>query len=135
MTLRQDILIRQGETWSHVYTHRDSAGDAVDLTGYSARMSIKESYEGATEAYLSSGADADGGSIALGGAAGTVTLSMTAAQTSALLNLLFYTVLEGPARRAARNVDFLYDVEIVSGAGAVTRVIEGRLRVQREVTG
>ena len=84
MTIRQDLKINQGETWSWVYTHIDSTGSAIDLTGYTARMSVKTNFTGSTEAYLSTGADADGGIISLGGVVGTVTLSMTAAQTTAL---------------------------------------------------
>lgn len=137
MTTRQDLNIRQGETWSFVYTKRDSAGAAVDLTGYTARMAIKAGYSGSAAAYLSTGADAAGGTIVLGGAAGTVTLSMTAAQSAALahgvdsvLNAMLGECLEPEGQ----FVTYRYDLELVSGAGAVTRELEGRVTVQREVT-
>ena len=133
MTIRQNLTIRQGETWSYVYTHL-AAGSPVDLTGYTARMSIRESFEGTNEAYLSTGADANGGTITLGGVAGTVTLAMTAAQSAALAGDLSSILFVEPRKRAERDVDFLYDLELVSGAGVVTRALEGCLRVQREVT-
>ena len=131
MTKRHDLEVRQGESWSFVYTHLDGAGSAVDLTGYTARASVKVSLVGSTEVYFSTGSDADGGTLALGGAAGTVTFSMTAAQTANLLdNLSLYSISVEPF-----IVDrFIYDLELVDGSGTVTRALEGRFFVQREVT-
>jgi hypothetical protein len=134
MTARHDLEIRQGQDWSFVYTHLDSGGSAVDLTGYSARASFKVSYEGSTEAYLSSGDDADGGSIALGGANGTVTMSMTAAQTTALLEEPSLFAWAGKSGKVNPVEKFIYDLELVDGSGVVTRVLEGRVFIQREVT-
>lgn len=143
MTTRQDLIIRQGETWSFVWTKKDSAGAAVNLTGYTARMSLRTDYGAGQASYLSTGADADGGTIALGGALGTVTLSMTAAQTAALLDN-FEVVLSmietgeyyGLSSRGRINssVEFIYDLELISGAGVVTRELEGRVCVYREVS-
>lgn len=116
MTTHQDLTIRQGETWSYTYAH------ATDLSGHSARMSIKADWSSDAVAYLSTGADADGGSIAIDGT--DVTLSMTAAQTTALLLSV-----------DAMSETILYDLEIVSGAGIVTRALEGRVHVLRGVTG
>lgn len=130
MTTRQDLTVRQGTTWSHVHTVRDSAGSPVDLTGYTARMAVKTSLGAGNVAYLSTGSDADGGTITLGGAAGTVTLSMTNAETS---DLSGYIGL--PPRRRERRVLFLFDLELVDGSGAVSRELEGRLILDREVTG
>lgn len=141
MTTRQDLHIRQGETWSFVHTHL-SGGSAVDLTGYTARMKIKRDVQSGTEAFLSTGADKNGGTITLGGAQGTITLSMTAAESAALggstLNWHWMDEagLTGERRTRAhdRELKFIYDLEIVDGDGAVTRVLEGRVLVYREVS-
>ena len=63
MATRQDIRINQGETWS--YTFPWSANLS---SGYSAAMSIKKVPGQTTTAlaYLSTGSDADGGTLALG---------------------------------------------------------------------
>jgi hypothetical protein len=58
--------------------------------------------------------------ITLGGAAGTVTLALTPAQTAALA--------------ATADFDLVYDLELVSGGAVVTRLLEGRVKVAREVT-
>lgn len=134
MTIRQSLQIRQGETWSFAFTWLDSAGSAIDLTGYMARMAVRDGYGGSLEAYLSDGSDADGGTIALGGALGTVTLSMTAVESAALGgNLSGFTLSEtrGPVEQ---TIAYKYDCEVVSGAGVVTRILEGDLLVLREIT-
>jgi hypothetical protein len=61
VTTRQDLIIHQGETWSFVWTKRDGSGVAVDLTGYTARMRVKDTYNGVQQVYLTSGADSQGG--------------------------------------------------------------------------
>lgn len=151
MTVRNDLHIRQGETWSFIFTKRDGDGAAVDLTGYTARAAFRQFIGGALEAYLSNGGDAIGGSIALGGVDGTVTLSMTAAQSAALLTTLSVVSTElwrsrdsdprgglggevGACRTAPSTVRLRYDLELVSPAGVVTRELEGAAIVYREVT-
>lgn len=137
MTTRVDLIIRQGETWSLSYTKKDSAGSAVDLSGYTARASIRDGYGGGLEAYLSTGTDADGGTITLGGAAGTVVLAMTAAQTSDLaggLNSATLALLGDPVAQEVSSVSYRYDLELVSAAGAVTRELEGRVQILMQVT-
>lgn len=132
-TIQQNLRIRQGETWSHVDTYLDSAGSAVDLSGYTARMSMKRTYNGSAIAYLSTGSDANGGTIALGGAAGTITKSMTAAQTDALLTT--GDLADLMIGKTYKSPEFLiYDLEIVSGAGSVTRVREGKVEIHRSAT-
>ena len=139
MTTRQDLTVRQGETFSYVFTYKDNAGSAIDLTGYTARAAIKRSpNDGETPTvYFSTGSDADGGTITLGGAAGTVTLAMTAAQTQAMLTDVDILALVPPEKRARhykRDEPFVWDLEIEAADGTVTRLLEGRVIVQRGVS-
>lgn len=135
MPQRQDLIVYQGADWSFVWTKRDSAGAAVNLTGYTARMKVKDTYNGISQAFLTTGADADGGTIMLGGAAGTVTLSMTAAQTAALASeISVASVMLQSLELNKPEKAYIFDLELVSGAGVVTRELEGRFVVRREVT-
>jgi hypothetical protein len=136
VTVRQDLHIRQGATFSFVWTKRDSAGAAVDLTGYTARAAIKRALSSTADAYLSTGSDARGGTIALGGAAGTVTLSMDADQAATLgyLSSVEDRLWQEQGCDAEDHIELRYDLELVSGAGIVTRELEGRAVVYREVT-
>jgi hypothetical protein len=60
----------------------------------------------------------ENGGITLGGAAGTITLSATAIVTAAL----------------TAPFSGVYDLELVSGGGVVTRLLEGVATVSPEVT-
>lgn len=135
MSIRQDIIVRQGETFSFTWTKKDSAGAAVNLTGYTARMRVKDTYNGVQQVYLTSGADSQGGSITLGGSAGTVVLALTADQAAALASEVNMTsILLASEDLTKPQKAYLYDLELVSGAGVVTRELEGRFIVRREIT-
>jgi len=108
-----DILIEQGATFSQVITYKDN-GVAVNLTGYTARMQVRSTLESATTVVELTTAN---GRIALGGAAGTITLTISATDTAGLT--------------AGRGV---YDLELVSGSGIVTRLLQGVATISRNVT-
>jgi hypothetical protein len=95
-----DILIEQGATFSQIVTYKES-GVAVNLTGYTARMQVR-SHAGIGRSFIE--LTTANGRIALGGSAGTITLTISATDTAALT--------------AGRGV---YDLELVSGSGIVTR--------------
>ena len=108
-----DILIEQGATFSQVVTYKES-GVAVNLTGYTARMQVRSTLESATSVVELTTANSR---ITLGGAAGTITLTISATDTAALT--------------AGRGV---YDLELVSGSGIVTRLLQGVCTISRNVT-
>ena len=113
-----DFTIEQGATFSRVLTWRDDAGALVNLTGYTARMHLRTSITAVDPPALTL-TDANS-RIILGGAAGTITLALTATETAAL----------GTPGAAST---FVYDLELVSGA-TVTRLLEGTVTVDPEVT-
>lgn len=113
-TRRYDIVINQGASFRVQPVLRDAAGTLIDLSGADARMQIRRSvaYGGSSLASLTVGSG-----ITLGGAAGTITIDLTPAQTSAL----------PPGAH-------VYDLELVDSAGSVFRILEGAATVRREVT-
>lgn len=141
LTPRQDLVVQAGETWVHSYAWK-VAGAAVDLTGYTAQAHIRSAFDGTNIKELSQ----DDGSIVLGGSSGVITLALSADETLALHE----TLLPGPwdfnddatyrrggslsrayepclETRPERAVDmWLYDVDVTSAAGVVTRVMQGR---------
>jgi selenophosphate synthetase-related protein len=108
-----DITIEQGATFTMSLTWKDSTGSPVNLTGYTARMQVRENYE--AESTLVS-LTSSGGDITLGGALGTIAVTIAASATQ-LLQL----------------DEAVYDLELVNGA-TVTRLIQGRAIISREVT-
>jgi len=109
------LRIEQGATLSLVATWKDASGTAINLTGYTARLSVRTHHS--SDTVLLSLTTANGG-IALGGAAGTITVTATAVQTAAL----------------TAPVTGVYDLELVSSGGVVTRLIEGGAVITPEVT-
>ena len=133
MTKRLDLRIRQGETWAYTHTHT-SGGSPVDLTGYAARMSIKMGFGSGYMAHLTTDSTTSGGKITLGGAAGTIKMEMTAAESAKLAGEISVMLSAAYLAPTERWIKAMYDLEIVSPAGTVNRVIEGNLYIQREVT-
>jgi len=109
-----DMVVDQGATLSRTVTWKDSTKTPINLTGYSARMQVRASVTSAATVIELTTANSR---IALGGAAGTVTLTVSATDTAAL-----------PAGR------YVYDLELVSAAGVVNRLIMGNFVVRAEVT-
>jgi hypothetical protein len=85
----------------------------VDMTGFTARMTIKDVVGGTAQETLTSG----NGKIVLDNTAKTITILLDAATTAA------YTWVKG-----------VYDLEMVSAAGVVTAILTGRVTVTKEVT-
>jgi hypothetical protein len=107
------ITIEQGSTFSLSINWTDSAGDTIDLTTYTARMKgradnesdVLFSWTDATEITLA----ATNPNVLI-----TIDATTTAGYTAPLLGV--------------------YDLELVSGSGVVSKILKGRLRIDREVT-
>ena len=109
---RYNMVCPQGSTFSQELTY--SVDDvAVDLTGYSARMKVKEKY---TSSIAELDLTTENGAITLGGEEGTILIEVSAEETAALI-----------------AKEYIYDLEIVTGEN-VTRLIEGKFIVTPEVT-
>lgn len=109
-----NATIDQGATWTVTVLYKDSTGAAINLTGFTAAMQVRQQYNSDTaELTLTT----SNGGIAITGSTGTVLVTMTAAQTGSLD--------EGY---------FVYDLELTSPDSLVTRLIQGQLTVAPEVT-
>jgi len=111
---RYDLEIKQGATLSLTATWKDSSGTAVNLTGYTARLQVRATYDSSST--ILSLTSASG--ITLGGAAGTIAITASATTTAAL----------------TAPWSGVYDLELVSGGGEVTRLLEGTATVSPEVS-
>lgn len=107
-----DFMIEQGATFNLLLTWEINAVP-VNLTGYTARLQARVDIED-TETILSL---TTGAGITLGGAAGTISLDQSAAQTAVL-----------------PNGEYVYDLELIASNGVVTRLVQGQLTVSAEVT-
>lgn len=111
--------IVQNETWRRTITYKDPSGNPINLTGYTAVMHVRESYQAPAAALT---LDTTNGGITLGGAAGTIALVMTATQTAAL-----------KALDAAGTRDSLYELDLIAPSGDRVPLMTGRLPVMRRL--
>lgn len=109
-----DILIEQGSTFTLPIIWKDSEGVPINVTGYTARMQIRKTVKSA-EVLIS--ATTENGRITLGGATGAVTVTIPA------------TITDDIIVKSA-----VYDLELQSAAGVVTRLIQGAVTISPEVT-
>ena len=109
MAILANIFIDQGTDFSITVDVTDSAGDVLDMTNYTSAGQIRKTYTSSTVSATFT--------TSINAAAGQVTISLTDTQTSAL--------------QAGR---YVYDLNIESGGGVKTRVIEGQAVVTPGVT-
>lgn len=104
--VKLDITVEQGVTYKQSLIWQDEFGVALDLTNFTARMQIRHKLE--SVAPLVSLTELAG--ITLGGVAGTIDIVIVSDVTNAI-----------------ENKKGVYDLELVSAAGEVTRLIEGNV--------
>lgn len=112
-----NMVIEQGTTFNPVMTYKDGGGTPIDLTDYTARMHIRENIEDVDALEELTTENIGGSQIILGGAAGTITLLFTDTETTAM-----------------NWESGVYDLELVTPAGIVSRVLVGTVTVSDEVT-
>ncbi len=113
---KTSLTIEQGSSFLRIVIYRDSNGDPVDLTGYTAEMQVRKTKESDTIILT---LNTSNGYLILGGTAGTITISTPANITDAL--------------------DFVwgrYDLELYPGGDTTqaVRLLEGKINLSKQVT-
>lgn len=75
-----DITVRKGDTYSQVYQFKDSDGDPIDLTSWSAKAQIREKQHQGSNLII------DFTATITDAVNGKVKLSLTSTQTAAISN-------------------------------------------------
>ena len=122
---KYNFTIEQGATTDFEIQWKDSDGNPIDLTYYTARMQVRQDFgsSGKLICSLTSTLDSDGTGLNLLGANSTKPL------TSGSIGVII-------SATSSSNFDFgeaIYDLEVVSGS-YVTRLLEGRVKLRKEVT-
>jgi hypothetical protein len=107
------LEIQQGADFVRRFIWKNAAKKPINLTGYSARLQLRDAVGGTVLAELST----DNGGIALGGAAGTVTVSIPGAETA------LYSFKSA-----------VYDMLLTGPSGSRRRLVEGKVTVSPAVT-
>jgi hypothetical protein len=109
MAIYSNLTLDQGSSFLAYVDVTDSSGNVLALTGYTVAGQIRKTYSSTTAVNFSA--------TVSNATAGTISLSLTDTETNSMK----------PGR-------FVYDVEILSGAGTRTRVLEGQVEVTPGVT-
>lgn len=110
-----DLLIEQGSTFKLSLAVKSGVPPTpVNLTGYSARMQVRSDPK-SESAILSLSSDTTG--ILIDPIAGTINIEVPATVTSGII-----------------QTSGVYDLEIESASGEVTRLVKGKVKIDPEVT-
>ncbi len=108
MAIKANLVIDQGSTFSAAIDVADAGGAVYNLTGFTVAAQMRKNYTSSTAVTFNASHN---------GPLGQITLSLNSANTA---------VIE-PGR-------YLYDVEITSSGGVITRVVEGVVTVTPGMT-
>jgi len=119
-----NISIDQGADWKDTLVLYQPAPSGtpienmvvLDLTGFTARMQIRASHT--NEAVIANLTSANGG-LTITAIQGKIVRHLTAVQTQAIV---------------PTNTPAVYDLEIISSGGEVTRLVQGSVFISPEVT-
>lgn len=109
-----DIVCEQGATFVRTLNWLDENETPINLTGFTARMDVRVTTQATTPLVTLT---TENGGIVLGDQTGEITLTLSAEETDDL-----------PAKKA------VYDLELVSGSGVVTRLLQGSFTISPQVT-
>jgi hypothetical protein len=114
MAGQKNFEVDQNATFSFILQYKDDDGNAIDLTGASAKMQIRDSK---SSTKLAVTLTSPLGGITIDGPTGTVSVKMTPTQT----NKLFYPKSS-------------YDIMIIDSNSNKTKLLEGFMTLNRSVT-
>lgn len=109
-----DLVIEKGATFRKTLFYKDSNKDAIDLTGYTARMQIRDT--AASTAFLAELTTENGG-ITITPLLGQLDLFISDTDTSALA-----------------SDSGVYDCELIDAGGEVIKLVRGTVSIIEEVT-
>ena len=111
MATISNIYIDAGADYTTTVSVSDGAGNALDLTGYTAAAQIRKTYESSS-------------------ATVSFTVAFNSDRTTGKLDIS----LTGAQTAVIAQGRYVYDVLITSGASAKTRVVEGIVTINPRVT-
>ena len=127
---KYSFTIEQGSTVDFRIEYKDSNSNPIDLTNYQARMQIRSTKESnSLICNLSSSLDADGTGLVMTPTSASLVLPKTSGSIGIYISAASSSLFSFS--------EAVYDLEIVSGSGAgqaVTRILEGKVKLSKEVT-
>ena len=113
MAFSYNLIVNQGETFQRTFTYK-AGGNLVDLSTHSGRMQIRNTY------------DSPSPLVDLTSGAGDITLSAT--------GKIVITIASSVTTALTAPDTGVYDLEIITSGGVVTRLVQGTVSITPEVT-
>ena len=121
---KYNLTMWQGSTFGLAITVKDANNAVQNLTSYTARMQIRPGYNsGAVTETLTSA----NGEILITAATGNVSIELAASRTANIA-----VDMDSPSKPPKST--YVYDLELVDGAGKVSKLLFGDVIVYGEVT-
>lgn len=117
MAGRYDLYIDQGSTFTRSFIYKDANGVPIDITGHTASLMIRSSHNASGTPIYDDTAAAGTLTIPTG-TDGRIELTMTDEDTAAF-----------PA-----PVNAVWDLELTTAGGVVSRIVEGAVIISPNVT-
>ena len=128
-----NFTIEQGTTFQRTFKYKDASGNPLDLSDHSVRMQIRSDKADNTTSFLHE--FGSGSEFSTQGSGGLFLLSSSVAG-QAVSKVDQFTLFISAS--TTENMDFesaLYDIEIQeSSSGIVTRLLQGKVKISKEVT-
>lgn len=121
---KYNLTIWQGATFGLNISVQTADGSALNLTNYSARMQIRNTYDSGAPAETLTSAN---GEITLSGATGNIAISLDATRTANI-----FVDLSGSGKPP--KTIYVYDLELIDNANTVSKLLYGEATVYGEVT-
>lgn len=118
MAVTYNMTVDVGADFAITFAYKDTDGNAIDLTGYTAAMQVRTTPDAATALVSLT----TGSGITITGATGTILVNMSAAQTGALTST------------TQAGTPYVYDLEITSPTAVITRLVQGVINASANVT-
>ena len=109
-----DLIIDKGSTYKKTFTYQTANRTPIDLTGYTARMQARKSYN-STNAIID--LTTENGGISIIALEGKISLYISSIETSAI-----------------GEASGVYDLELIAPNGDISKFIRGTVRFPEEVT-
>lgn len=109
--------VDQGATHTFTLTYKDSSGNAIDLSSYTPQMDVRDGFLNDVGSTLIFSLTAGDGLDMTNASTGIIVVTINSTRSALLV-----------------NSDYRYDIEIDAGGGVITRLIQGKISVDKQVT-
>jgi hypothetical protein len=127
-----NFTIEQGTTFQRTFKYKDANGNPLDLSDHDVRMQIRNDKADNTTSFLHE--FGSGSSFSTEGSGGLFLLSTSSVASEGTLDQ-FTLFISASTTTSMSFGSAIYDIEIEeSGSGIVTRLLQGKIKISKEVT-